>query len=67
MKCAVNMEQLRRGPDASFASHLPSEKEKRSAGGLHCSQKAECGSDTDQKKYHNVNVQHVLKITDASF
>lgn len=61
------MEQFRRGPDASFESHLPSEKEKRSVGGLRCSQKAEYGSDADQKQYHNVNMQHVLRITYASF
>lgn len=39
----------------------------RSAGGLHCSQKAKCGSDADQKQDHNVNMQHVLRITYAYF
>jgi len=61
------MENLSRGPDDSFAPHLPSEKEKRSVEGLHCSQKAERGSDADQKQCHNVNMQHVLGITCASF
>lgn len=35
MKCNVNMEQLKRGPDANCASHLPPEKEMRTVGGLH--------------------------------
>lgn len=56
MKRIVNIKQLRIGPDANFVSHLPSEKEKRSIGGLHCSQKADCGSDRNQNHYHNVNM-----------